>query len=204
MFGRAIGRAGKQSYGRAKWPGGRAGQRQTMACLMRLSAVRMLSRGRATAPRGDDARIFGRRQRQITPMWLHISHSLRACGLFEAGCTRMRRSAEAPKCRVGTMLTYIAETCHTCASSSGCSARAMNCSTMRGQLGSISPAMFTLSCICESSANIFNTWMTMIDVDDRCSMTNGGRLSMVGESIIDGHRWLSSVDGRWSMIDNDR
>ena len=113
MFGRAIGRAGKQSYGRATWPGGRAGQRQTMACLMRLSAVRMLSRGRATAPRGDDARILGRRQRHITPMWLHISHSLRARGLFEAGWTHRRRSAEnkaiAPKCRVGTMLTYLAE-----------------------------------------------------------------------------------------------
>ena len=195
MFGRAIGRAGKQSYGRAKWPGGRAGQRQTMACLMRLSAVRMLSRGRATAPRGDDARILGRRQRHITPMWLRISHSLRARGLFEAGWTHRRRSAEnkaiAPKCRVGTMLTYLAEKMShvpPCASSSRCSARAMNCSTLRGELGSIGPAMFTLGCICGSSANISNTWLPMIDVDDRCSMTNGGRLSMVGESIIGGRR----------------
>ena len=92
----AIGQGGRAGERAGKWPGGRMGQRHTMACLMRVPAVRMLSRVRATAPRGDGTRILKRRHGAASRM------------------ERLRRNGV-----LGPCLTYITDTCHACPRSRG-------------------------------------------------------------------------------------
>ena len=183
-----------------------------------LPAFRMLSRGRATAPRGGGARILVWRQRQFKPCCLPNGHLLRACDLFEACwmCTRRNGGYEvtAPTCRVGAMLASLIEdvTRGPCASSSGCSMRVASCSTLRGEPGSIRPTLPKLGLPFGSFAKISKTCLSMTDFDDRCSMVVGDRLSMVGDRSIDrsmmaessifgDRRSFPNVDGRWSRID---
>ena len=130
---------------------------------------------------------------------------------------RTRHSGEnevtAQKCRIGTMLASLIEdfTRGPVASSSGCSMRAAICSTLRGEPGSIGPALPKLGYAFGAFAEISNACLLTIDVDRRYSMIDRGRLSMVGDrsvdrltmvesSIIGGRRSSSMVDGRWSRI----
>ena len=176
------GRVGGLASGRAgRGGGGRAGLRHIFGRLVLLPAFETLSRGRAAAPQGDGARILGLPppNKTITlaacPEAIHCPRAMCAKRIESArdGEAIMRHLHR--HVVIGAMLTSLNEL-HSCrpppiplASSNGCSARATNCTTLWGELGSSGPPQVELCYPSGSSAQIIKTCLSrsMLMIDDR-------------------------------------
>ena len=152
---------------------------------MQVSTFPMLPHGRATAPRGDGARLLRCRQGQILPGQTIFTDCLRKLARrardAAASMWRLRRNVVfGPTRHIGVSLRASPD-----AYTIECLIRARSWSTLRGELGATGPSLASLEySLYLARRKHFKPCVSMIDDAERITSSYCGRWLVVDRSMM--------------------